>query len=137
MPDKPAPSVGVVIRTKDRPIFVNRALATVMAQNYPNFHIVLVNDGGDIGQLKTAIEQSGQHCPPQDRFTLLDLHPGQGRSAAFNRGVEALTTDFVTCLDDDDTWAPDFMSALIAFFGETAPSVPDLGGVGAQVTALK
>ena len=137
MADLSAPSVGVVIRTKDRPVFVKRALASVMAQVHRNFHIVLVNDGGDIGQLRAAIASDGNLSVPEDRFTLLDLTPGQGRSAAFNRGVEALGTEFVTCLDDDDTWDADFMSALLVFFADTAPSVPELGGVGARVTALK
>ena len=137
MADLPAPSVGVVIRTKDRPVFVKRALATVMAQSHQNFHIILVNDGGDLSQLQAALAPDGVLIVPQERFTLLNLNPGQGRSAAFNRGVEALQTDFVTCLDDDDTWDADFMSALLAFFLETVPSVPDLGGVGAQVIALK
>lgn len=137
MKDIQTPSVGVVIRTKDRPIFVKRALATVMAQDHPNLHVVLVNDGGDIALLRAAISPDGKLPVPHERFTLLDLNPGQGRSAAFNRGVEALNTDFVTCLDDDDTWDPKFMSALLAFFLETALSVPDLGGVGARVTAIK
>lgn len=137
MKDIQTPSVGVVIRTKDRPIFVKRALATVMAQDHPNLHVVLVNDGGDIALLRAAISPDGHLPVPQDRFTLLDLNPGQGRSAAFNRGVEALNTDFVTCLDDDDTWDPTFISALLAFFLETAPAVPDLGGVGARVTAVR
>lgn len=135
--DVQTPSVGVVIRTKDRPVFVKRAVATVMAQDHPNLHVVLVNDGGDIALLRAAISPDGHVPVPQDRFTMLDLNPGQGRSAAFNRGVEALRTDFVTCLDDDDTWDPAFMSALLGFFLETAPSVPDLGGVGARVTAVK
>ncbi|MFU8898314.1 MAG: glycosyltransferase family 2 protein, partial [Roseinatronobacter sp.] len=137
MADLPAPSVGVVIRTKDRPVFVKRALATVMAQTHRNFHIILVNDGGDLSQLQAALAPDGVLIVPQERFTLLNLNPGLGRSAAFNRGVAALQTDFVTCLDDDDTWDADFMSALLAFFLETVPSVPDLGGVGAQVIALK
>ena len=137
MADLSAFSVGVVIRTKDRPVFVKRALAAVMAQEHGNFHIVLVNDGGDLAQLQAAIAPDGHPFVPQDRFTLLNLERMQGRSAAFNRGVEALRTDFVTCLDDDDTWDPEFMSALLAFFMETNPSVPELGGVAAQVTALR
>ncbi|ATX67416.1 glycosyltransferase family 2 protein [Roseinatronobacter bogoriensis subsp. barguzinensis] len=135
--DLSTPSVGVVIRTKDRPVFVKRALASVLAQVHRNFHIILVNDGGDIAQLREAIASAENLSLPQDRFTLLDLNPGQGRSAAFNRGVEALSTEFVTCLDDDDTWDAEFLSALLVFFADTAPSVPELGGVGARVTALK
>ncbi|WP_142083451.1 glycosyltransferase family 2 protein [Roseinatronobacter monicus] len=56
MKDIQTPSVGVVIRTKDRPVFVKRALATVMAQDHPNLHVVLINDGGDIAVLRAALE---------------------------------------------------------------------------------
>ncbi len=130
-------SVGVVIRTKDRPFFVPRALASVTSQLHENWHVVLVNDGGDPGLLREGIAPDGVMPLPPERFTLMDVIPGQGRSQAFNSGVEALQTDFVTCLDDDDTWDPEFMSALLAFYAETAACVPDLGGVGAKVTALK
>lgn len=130
-------SVGVVIRTKDRPFFVPRALNSVLGQRHKNWHIVLVNDGGDPVALREGIAPDGQMPIPAQRFTLMDVIPGQGRSAAFNSGVEALNTDFVTCLDDDDTWDPEFMSALLQFHATTAACVPDLGGVGAKVTALK
>ena len=130
-------SVGVVIRTKDRPFFVPRALASVTSQLHENWHVVLVNDGGDPGLLREGIAPAGVMPLPPERFTLMDVIPGQGRSQAFNSGVEALQTDFVTCLDDDDTWDPEFMSALLQFHAETAACVPDLGGVGAKVTALR
>ena len=130
-------SVGVVIRTKDRPIFVTRALATVQAQRYDNWQIMLVNDGGDAATLAKAISPRFDKLKQQGRLTVLTLNPGEGRSSAFNRGVAALDTDFVACLDDDDTWDPDFLSALVAFYSDTKATVPDLAGVAAQVTALK
>lgn len=130
-------SVGVVIRTKDRPIFVTRALASVQAQTHDNWKIMLVNDGGDAQLLARAIAPYAAALKAGKRLTVLDILPGVGRSAAFNRGVEALDTDFVACLDDDDTWAPDFLSSLAGFYAQIADGVPDLGGVAAQVTALK
>lgn len=130
-------SVGIVIRTKDRPIFVTRALASVVAQSYQNWHIMLVNDGGDAPTLADAIAPLMRNLKANQRMTVLDLTPGQGRSAAFNRGVEVLQTDFVACLDDDDTWDPEFLSALMAFFDATKATVPALAGVASQVTALK
>ena len=130
-------SVGVVIRTKDRPQFVKRALATVRAQTHQNWSVVLVNDGGDPAELDRAIAPERALLENQGRLTVLDLIPGQGRSAAFNRGVEALDSELVACLDDDDTWDADFMSALTAFYVGTKAHVPELGGVAAQVTALQ
>lgn len=130
-------SIGVVIRTRDRPLFVQRAIASVQAQTHLNWHIILVNDGGDAMALGKAIAAQRRAPGMEGKLTVLDLSPGVGRSAAFNRGAEALSTELVACLDDDDTWASDFMAALAAFYLQTRATVKHLGGVGAQVTALK
>ena len=130
-------SIGVVIRTKDRPQFVRRALATVQSQTHQNWHVVLVNDGGDAARLGAVIAPERAALEGQRKLTMLDLTPGLGRSAAFNRGVAALDSELVACLDDDDTWDPDFMSALASFYIRTRAHIPELGGVAAQVTALR
>lgn len=130
-------SVGVVIRTRDRPAFLARALASVQAQEYRNWHIALVNDGGVPGPVDALLNADACEAPiPAAKITVLHMNPGVGRSAAFNTGLAALDTDFVTCLDDDDTWAPEFMAALLDFWAETAPAMPSLGGVAAQVRAV-
>ncbi|MCC5984850.1 MAG: glycosyltransferase [Rhodobacteraceae bacterium] len=130
-------SVGVVIRTRDRPAFLARALASVQAQEYRNWHIALVNDGGAPGPVDALLTEDACEAPvPAAKITVLHMDPGVGRAAAFNTGLAALDTDFVTCLDDDDTWAPAFMAALLDFWAETAPAMPSLGGVAAQVSAV-
>ena len=125
------PSVGIVIRTKDRPVFLARALASVRAQIHGNWQVALVNDGGAPGPVDALLAPM-----PPEKLHLLHLSPGAGRASAFNRGVAALKTDFITCLDDDDTWTPHFLSALVAFHAQVAPLVPDLGGVAAQARAI-
>ena len=161
-----AGSVGVVIRTRDRPLFLRRALESVAAQTHQDWRIVLVNDGGNAARIEALIDAlSAGNAPsggpqalgpgaatapgpgkgtgtrltapfPRERVTLLHLTPAQGRSAAFNRGLERLDTDFVACLDDDDSWHPDFMRALLEFHHKVQPLVPDLGGVMAMVSAI-
>lgn len=134
-----APRVGIVIRTRDRPLFVTRALHSVLAQTFPDWQVVLVNDGGDREVLDRAIAGAGlaPHFAPGRRMRALHHARSVGRSDAFNRGAEALATEFVCCLDDDDTWSPDFLAALVAFFDATRALTPDLGGVAAQVTAIR
>ena len=134
-----APRVGIVIRTRDRPLFVTRALQSVLAQTFADWQVVLVNDGGDRALLETALARAGlaPHFAPGRRMRALHHPRSVGRSDAFNRGAEALATEFVCCLDDDDTWSPDFLSALVAFFDSTHALAPDLGGVAAQVTAIR
>lgn len=130
--------VGIVMRTRDRPLFVTRALDSVLAQTFGDWHVVLVNDGGDPGLLRARIAAAGLETRlPPARMTILDHPAPQGRAAAFNRGLAALRTEFVACLDDDDTWEPEFLQALMALWDRTAPLVANLGGVAAGVTARR
>lgn len=133
-----APRVGIVIRTKDRPLFVPRALNTVLGQVFDGWHVVLVNDGGDVDRLTSALALAGLEAPFGDG-RMQALHPPQsvGRSEAFNIGARALETELICCLDDDDTWHPEFLAELIALHDRTKALAPDLGGVAALVTALR
>ncbi len=130
-------SVGIVMRTRDRPVFVLRALASVAAQTYSDYKVMLVNDGGEPLPLDGAIAASKLPPALRAKLTVHHITPGVGRSAAFNSGVAQLDTDLIACLDDDDTWAPDFLSALVAFYRETQAKVPHLGGVAARATARR
>ncbi|MCB1397659.1 MAG: glycosyltransferase [Rhodobacter sp.] len=137
-PPPTAPRVGIVIRTKDRPLFVPRALATVLAQTCTAWRVALVNDGGDAKALTAAIRAAGLQAPFDDgRMMRIDLPASIGRSDAFNRGVAALETEFVCCLDDDDSWDPAFLDSLLTLVDETQPLAPDLGGAAALVTAVR
>lgn len=130
------PTVGIVMRTRDRPVFVARALDTVLAQTWRDWRLVVVNDGGDGGALAEVLDPVAPHFGP-GRLEVIGNPTPRGRAAAFNQGLAALDTRFVCCLDDDDTWHPEFLAALVAFHAANAPLIPDLGGVAAGVTALR
>lgn len=131
-------SVGIVTRTRDRPLFVVRALRAVLAQTRPDWRLVVVNDGGDAQALRRELAEGGlARRFAEGALTILDNPASRGRAAAFNQGLAALGTDLVACLDDDDTWHPDFLAELVAFHAANAPLIPGLGGVAAQVTALR
>ena len=131
-------SVGIVTRTRDRTLFLQRAVSAVLAQSCQDWYLVLVNDGGDPDALRSALQAAGlTDRIPEGRLTILDNPTSRGRAAAFNQGLAALDTDFVACLDDDDSWDPDFLTALTGFFRDNDALIPDLGGVAAMVTALR
>jgi glycosyltransferase involved in cell wall biosynthesis len=43
--------IGVIMRTKDRPILLQRALQSVTQQTFKDWQLVIVNDGGDPGPI--------------------------------------------------------------------------------------
>ena len=132
------PRIGVVVRTKNRPLFVTRALNSVLNQTSPSWTVMLVNDGGDADILEASIVEAGLERPFDDgRMTMLTMPTSIGRSDAFNRAVAALNTEFVCCLDDDDTWDPSFLASLLDLYDTTLPLAADLGGVASMVTAIR
>jgi GT2 family glycosyltransferase len=101
------PSVSVVIRTKDRPGFLRRTLASVAAQSYPRLEVVVVNDGGeDPSQVLAEFENALE--------IFLVNHPDSvGRSRAAQAGLEAATGELVNFLDDDDEFRPGHLATLV------------------------
>lgn len=87
--------VSVIVRTKDRPWFLARALKDIAAQTFETPEVVVVNDGGDQATAESVVSQS----PLSGRARLVHIAPGEGgRCRAANEGVAASTgsTSFST-----------------------------------------
>lgn len=92
--------VAIVIRTRDRLVWLGEAVASALASTHP-VEVIVVNDGG---------ASPGGVLPPEVR--LIDLAERSGRSAAMNRGVEAAQSLLVCFLDDDDLISEDHVMVL-------------------------
>ncbi|MBE3640539.1 glycosyltransferase family 2 protein [Mangrovicoccus algicola] len=111
-------SVAIVTRTKDRPVLFERAMRSVAAQTWRNFHWVIVNDGGS----RESVEEIIDRAPiDRRRITLVSNDASVGMEAASNLGVRAVDTEFVVIHDDDDSWDPRFLERCVGFL-ESAPA---------------
>ncbi|WP_084075194.1 glycosyltransferase [Demequina sp. NBRC 110052] len=115
--------VTVAVRTMNRPGFLRRALEDVLAQDYEAWHMVVLNDGDDIAGVKETLSPYEERLA--GRITLVDPAERQGRQGAGNRAVEVRDDEYVVLHDDDDTWAPTFLSTTVAHLDEH----PDALGV--------
>lgn len=119
-----ASRLSVVVRTKDRPIFLARAMASLARQTRQGFETVVVNDGGDADLVTAALEAF-----PPSRLTRIDHAASSGRSRAFNAGLRAASGSLIACLDDDDTYEPQFVAEMLDFFDTAFAEDPRLSGV--------
>ncbi len=103
------PTADVIIRTKNRPLFLARALDDVLAQEFSDWHLYVVQDGGDPAPTQALIDERDFG----DKATLVVLPETQGIPAAANRGIEAGTGEFIAIHDDDDTWHPEFLARTV------------------------
>lgn len=111
-PENPGPgaaaAVTVVVRTKDRPAELREALASLAAQTFRDFEVVLVDDGES--DAAPALEALGG-APRAVRFVRTG---GAGRARAAQAGLEAARGEFVNYLDDDDVLLPEHLALLVA-----------------------
>jgi glycosyltransferase involved in cell wall biosynthesis len=109
MNEKDNPLVSVIVRTKDRPRLVMKALGSIVAQTYRPIEVVLVNDGGcdlDIEMIKTIHKDIS--------LKYIRLEKNTGRAHAANVGIDAASGDYIGFLDDDDELYPDHVNSLLS-----------------------
>ena len=110
------PAVAIVMRTKDRPILLERAVADVCAQSYMDWRLVVVNDGGDPAEVDRIL---AAHEGVTDRLTVLHHEHSRGMEAASNLAIKASDSRYISIHDDDDTWHPLFLERAVAFLDTT------------------
>ncbi len=113
-----APSVAIIMRTRDRPVLLSRAIASVCAQTFADWHLVVVNDGGDAAATGDVID--GHRAELAGRVTVIGNSQPRGRAAALNQGIKASSSTYVAIHDDDDTWHPEFLARTAAHLEATA-----------------
>ncbi len=130
------PTVGVITRTKNRPILLNRALRSVLDQNYPDWRMVVVNDGGDPGPVDHLVALYSEQA--KGRIQVIHNPQSLGMEAASNVGIRALAGQ-VGCLvihDDDDSWAPEFLTIATAELDHARAQHPSVRGVITMANAI-
>ncbi len=101
------PFISIIVRTKDRPELLNKAIQSIAGQTFRPAEVVLVNDGGcdlDIDALRHILNDIDLHY--------IRLEENTGRAHAGNAGIEHARGNYIGFLDDDDELYPEHLSAL-------------------------
>ena len=101
------PIVSVVIPTYNRGWIIKEAIASVLAQTFADFELIVVNDGST-DNTRTLLDG-------YDEMIVLN-QANKGVSAARNRGIAAARGTYVAFLDSDDLWLPEKLFVQLAFF---------------------
>jgi glycosyltransferase involved in cell wall biosynthesis len=93
--------------------FLGEAIESVLAQTYPSWELLLVDDGSTDGASEIARSSAARH---PDRIRYLE-HPGhrnRGMSASRNLGLQQSRGALVAFLDSDDVWLPEKVARQVA-----------------------
>jgi glycosyltransferase involved in cell wall biosynthesis len=100
-----APLVSVIVPFLNVAPFLAEAIESVRAQTYPNWELLLCDDGATDGSSVIAREYA-QRDPARIRHLVHEGQAHQGASAARNLGLRHARGELIALLDGDDVWLP-------------------------------
>lgn len=106
-------SVAIIMRTKNRAILLARAINSVLEQSYQNWHLYIVNDGGDPKDVEDLVDVYSHNL--QQRITIIHNPTSLGMEAASNCAFQIAHEEFLVVHDDDDSWHPEFLQETVQF----------------------
>jgi len=105
------PTVAVVMRTKDRPVMLDRAVRDVLSQTRADWQLVIVDDAGDAEAVDAVVARYAHEA--FGRVRVLHRAKSTGMEAASNAGITASASELLCIHDDDDTWQPTFLQRTV------------------------
>jgi len=99
------PFFSVIIPLYNKAHFIANTLKSVLAQSFPDFEVLVINDGSTDDGLEIA---QGFH----DQRIRYFNQENKGVSAARNLGIENASAKYVCFIDADDMWHADFLETI-------------------------
>ncbi len=93
-----APFFSVILPTHNRLGMLREALRSVREQSFPEYEIIVVDDGSTDGTV--------EHLAEHEAGIQVIQQPHRGPGAARNAGIAAAKGGYVAFLDSDDVWFP-------------------------------
>lgn len=101
--------VSIITPTYNSEKFITETIQSVQNQTYTNWEMVIVDDCST--DKTVAIIQ--QYMEEDHRIHLIRLNKNSGASKARNEAIKVVKGDFMTFLDADDIWFPEFIENSI------------------------
>jgi glycosyltransferase involved in cell wall biosynthesis len=104
--------VSIYMPTKNRSDLLQRAAASVLAQTHPDIELLIVDDGSTDDT--PAVMKAMAERDPRVRI----FRNEQSKGAPFSRNIaiSAARGEWITGLDDDDTFMPERIASLIDYW---------------------
>ena len=109
--DEQLPLVSVIIPVFNVAPYLREALDSVVQQTWSHLEIIIVDDGSTDGSGKICDEYRA------DARVQVIHQENRGLSAARNAGLDRASGEYISFLDSDDAWRPDFIRKLMGAMG--------------------
>lgn len=105
--------ISVIMLTYNREGLISRAIDSILAQTYPGFELLIVDNGSTD---RSGVIADG-YADRDSRVRV--IHRERGNiGAGRNTGLDAAQGGYITFIDDDDWVEPDFLAFLLGLIQE-------------------
>ena len=115
------PRVSVIVPCYNEELTLGNCVDGLLKQDYPNYDIILVDDGSTDDTLALARELAAEH----ESVTALTQR-NSGKAHALNLGIDCAEGSIVVCMDADSIFLPDTVAHLVHSLQD--PTVDAVGG---------
>ena len=100
--------LSIIIPVYNNESYLRPTLQSVLAQTYPDFEVLAVDDGSTDGSLAIC-----QEFAQKDRRLRIIHKENGGVSSARNRGIEEAVGKYIAFVDGDDCIDPEMYTTMI------------------------
>lgn len=112
-----APHITVVVCTRERPDGLARSLDSVLAQRYPRFRVLVVDNAPVSDGTVRVVAEAGASPAGRGRVDYV-REPRPGLSHARNRALRAAAGEIIAWLDDDEIADPHWLAEVARAFAD-------------------
>lgn len=127
------PFVSIIVPAYNEGVTIFDSVSSLLQLDYPNFEIIIVNDGSTDDTAQQAEKLVGMHKGKYGntiKVTLINKKNG-GKSKALNTGIQYSKAEFVLCMDGDSILSPETLKLGIRHFQH-----PEIGAVAGNVKVV-
>lgn len=106
------PQISVYLPTRNIPELLDRAVKSVLCQDFEDFELIIVDDGSD---------QNVVNRWRDDRIRIISNTQNLGSPRSRNRAIISARGRFISGLDDDDVFLPSRLSSFLKAWQSLRP----------------
>jgi len=104
------PLIDIIIPVYNGAAFIGEAIASIQAQTFKNFKVMIVDDGSNDDTVEIVL-----NLAKTDRSISLIKQEHRGVQAALNKGISGSIAQYIAFLDADDLWHPRKLEKQLAY----------------------